>query len=57
MASSSIVKKYTSQENVYAISGLNLPILMKAIAFKQMTYKSWLKSLNAVTNPSLISYD
>tara|TARA_B100000035_G_scaffold314663_1_gene331705 strand:- start:37440 stop:37820 length:381 start_codon:yes stop_codon:yes gene_type:complete len=55
-SSSNIVKKYTSQENVYAISGLNLPMLMKAVTLKTNDIQIMLDEIIKCGNKSIINF-
>ena len=55
-SSSNIVKKHTSQENVYAISGLNLPMLMKAVTFKTNDIQIMLDEIIKCGNKSIINF-
>ena len=55
-SSSNIVKKYTSQENVYAISGLNLPMLMKAVTFKTNDIQIMVDEIIKCGNKSIINF-
>ena len=55
-SSSNIVKKHTSQENVYAISGLNLPMLMKAVTLKTNDIQIMLDEIIKCGNKSIINF-
>jgi len=55
-SSSNIVKKHTSQENVYAISGLNLPMLMKAVTFKPNDIHTMVDEIIKCGNKSIINF-
>jgi len=55
-SSSNIVKKHTSQEHVYAISGLNLPMLMKAVTFKTNDIQIMLDEIIKCGNKSIINF-
>ena len=55
-SSSNIVKKYTSQENVYAISGLNLPMLMKAVTLKTNDIQIMVNEIIKCGNKSIINF-
>ena len=55
-SSSNIVKKHTSQENVYAISGLNLPMLMKAVTFKTNDIQMMVDEIIKCGNKSIINF-
>ena len=55
-SSSNIVKKHTSQENVYAISGLNLPMLMKAVTLKTSDIKIMVDEIIKCGNKSIINF-
>ena len=55
-SSSNIVKKHTSQENVYAISGLNLPMLMKAVTFKTNDIQIMVDEIIKCGNKSIINF-
>ena len=55
-SSSNIVKKHTSQENIYAISGLNLPMLMKAVTFKTNDIQIMLDEIIKCGNKSIINF-
>jgi len=55
-SSSNIVKKYTSQEHVYAISGLNLPMLMKAVTFKTNDIQIMVDEIIKCGNKSIINF-
>lgn len=55
-SSSNVVKKYTSQENVYAISGLNLPMLMKAVTFKTNDIQIMVDEIIKCGNKSIINF-
>jgi len=55
-SSSNIVKKYTSQENVYAISGLNLPMLMKAVTLKTNDIQIMVDEIIKCGNKSIINF-
>ena len=55
-SSSNIVKKHTSQDNVYAISGLNLPMLMKAVTFKTNDIQIMLDEIIKCGNKSIINF-
>jgi mannose/fructose-specific phosphotransferase system component IIA len=54
--SSNIVKKHTSQENVYAISGLNLPMLMKAVTLKTNDIQIMVDEIIKCGNKSIINF-
>lgn len=55
-SSSNIVKKHTSQENVYAISGLNLPMLMKAVTLKTNDIQTMVDEIIKCGNKSIINF-
>jgi|SRR6056300_779392 PTS system mannose-specific IIA component len=55
-SSSNIVKKHTSQENVYAISGLNLPMLMKAVTLKTNDVQIMVDEIIKCGNKSIINF-
>ena len=55
-SSSNIVKKYTSQENIYAISGLNLPMLMKAVTLKTSDIQIMVDEIIKCGNKSIINF-
>ncbi len=55
-SSSNIVKKHTSQENVYAISGLNLPMLMKAVTFNTNDVQIMVDEIIKCGNKSIINF-
>lgn len=55
-SSSNIVKKYTSQENIYAISGLNLPMLMKAVTLKTNDIQIMVDEIIKCGNKSIINF-
>ena len=55
-SSSNIVKKHTSQENVYAISGLNLPMLMKAVTLKTNDIQIMMDEIIKCGNKSIINF-
>jgi PTS system mannose-specific IIA component len=55
-SSSNIVKKHTSQENVYAISGLNLPMLMKAVTLKTDDIQIMVDEIIKCGNKSIINF-
>jgi len=55
-SSSNIVKKHTSQENIYAISGLNLPMLMKAVTFKTNDIQIMVDEIIKCGNKSIINF-
>mgnify|MGYP002621248402 CR=1 FL=1 len=55
-SSSNIVKKHTSQENVFAISGLNLPMLMKAVTFKTNDIQTMVDEIIKCGNKSIINF-
>jgi len=55
-SSSNIVKKHTSQENVYAISGLNLPMLMKAVTLKTSDIQIMVDEIIKCGNKSIINF-
>ncbi|AKO63934.1 hypothetical protein VI34_02825 [Methylophilales bacterium MBRSG12] len=55
-SSSNIVKKHTSQENIYAISGLNLPMLMKAVTFKTNDIQTMVDEIIKCGNKSIINF-
>ncbi len=55
-SSSNIVKKHTSQENVYAISGLNLPMLMKAVTLKTNDIQIMVDEIIKCGNKSIINF-
>ena len=55
-SSSNIVKKYTSQESIYAISGLNLPMLMKAVTFKTNDIQIMVDEIIKCGNKSIINF-
>jgi mannose/fructose-specific phosphotransferase system component IIA len=55
-SSSNIVKKHTSQENVYAISGLNLPMLMKAVTLKTNDIQIIVDEIIKCGNKSIINF-
>ena len=55
-SSSNIVKKHTSQENVYAVSGLNLPMLMKAVTLKTNNIQIMVDEIIKCGNKSIINF-
>jgi len=55
-SSSNIVKKHTSQENIYAISGLNLPMLMKAVTLKTSDIQIMVDEIIKCGNKSIINF-
>ena len=55
-SSSNIVKKHTSQENVYAISGLNLPMLMKAVTLNTNNIQIMVDEIIKCGNKSIINF-
>ena len=55
-SSSNIVKKHTSQENIYAISGLNLPMLMKAVTLKTNDIQIMVDEIIKCGNKSIINF-
>ena len=55
-SSSNIVKKHSSQENVYAISGLNLPMLMKAVTLKTNDIQIMVDEIIKCGNKSIINF-
>ena len=55
-SSSNIVKKHTSQENVYAISGLNLPMLMKAVTLNTNDIQIMVDEIIKCGNKSIINF-
>ena len=55
-SSSNIVKKHTSQENIHAISGLNLPMLMKAVTFKTNDIQIMVDEIIKCGNKSIINF-
>ena len=55
-SSSNIVKKHTSQEHVYAISGLNLPMLMKAVTLKTNDVQIMVDEIIKCGNKSIINF-
>ena len=55
-SSSNIVKKHTSQDHVYAISGLNLPMLMKAVTFKTNDIQTMVDEIIKCGNKSIINF-
>ena len=55
-SSSNIVKKHTSQENVYAISGLNLPMIMKAVTLKTNDIQIMVDEIIKCGNKSIINF-
>ena len=55
-SSSNIVKKHTSQENIYAISGLNLPMLMKAVTLKTNDVQIMVDEIIKCGNKSIINF-
>jgi len=55
-SSSNIVKKYTSQENIYAVSGLNLPMLMKAVTLKTNDIQIMVDEIIKCGNKSIINF-
>lgn len=55
-SSSNIVKKHTSQENVFAISGLNLPMLMKAVTLKTNDIQIMVDEIIKCGNKSIINF-
>jgi len=55
-SSSNIVKKHASQEHVYAISGLNLPMLMKAVTFKTNDIQIMVDEIIKCGNKSIINF-
>ena len=55
-SSSNIVKKHTSQESIYAISGLNLPMLMKAVTLKTNDIQIMVDEIIKCGNKSIINF-
>ena len=55
-SSSNIVKKHTSQDHVYAISGLNLPMLMKAVTLKTSDIQIMVDEIIKCGNKSIINF-
>jgi PTS system mannose-specific IIA component len=55
-SSSNIVKKHTSDENIYAISGLNLPMLMKAVTLKTDDIQMMVDEIIKCGNKSIINF-
>ena len=55
-SSSNIVKKHTSQDHVYAISGLNLPMLMKAVTLKTNDIQIMVDEIIKCGNKSIINF-
>lgn len=55
-SSSNIVKRHTSQENIYAISGLNLPMLMKAVTLKTNNIQIMVDEIIKCGNKSIINF-
>jgi PTS system mannose-specific IIA component len=55
-SSSNIVKKHTSQENIYAISGLNLPMLMKAVTLETNDIQIMVDEIIKCGNKSIINF-
>ena len=55
-SSSNIVKKHTPQENVYAVSGLNLPMLMKAVTLKTNDIQIMVDEIIKCGNKSIINF-
>lgn len=55
-SSSNIVKKHTSQENIHAISGLNLPMLMKAVTLKTNDIQIMVDEIIKCGNKSIINF-
>jgi PTS system mannose-specific IIA component len=55
-SSSNIVKKHTSDENIYAISGLNLPMLMKAVTLKTEDIQMMVDEIIKCGNKSIINF-
>ena len=55
-SSSNIVKRHTSQENIYAISGLNLPMLMKAVTLKTNDIQIMVDEIIKCGNKSIINF-
>ena len=55
-SSSNIVKKHTSQEGIYAISGLNLPMLMKAVTLKTNDIQIMVDEIIKCGNKSIINF-
>jgi len=50
------VKKHTSDENIYAISGLNLPMLMKAVTLKTDDIQMMVDEIIKCGNKSIINF-
>ena len=55
-SSSNIVKPYTKNKNIYAISGLNLPMLMKAVTFKTDDVQIMIDEIIKCGNKSIINF-
>ena len=55
-SSSNIVKKHSLHENIYAISGLNLPMLMKAVTFKTNDIQIMVDEIIKCGNKSIINF-
>ena len=55
-SSSNIVKRHTSQENIYAISGFNLPMLMKAVTLKTNDIQIMVDEIIKCGNKSIINF-
>ena len=55
-SSSNIVKKHTLQENIYAISGLNLPMLMKAVTLNTNDIQIMVDEIIKCGNKSIINF-
>ena len=55
-SSSNIVKKHTTKENIYAISGLNLPMLMKAVTLKTNDIQIMVDEIIKCGNKSIINF-
>jgi mannose/fructose-specific phosphotransferase system component IIA len=55
-SSSNIVKAYSNHNNVFAISGLNLPMLMKAATFKTNDVQLMVDEIIKCGNKSIINF-
>jgi mannose/fructose-specific phosphotransferase system component IIA len=55
-SSSNIVKAYSNHSNVFAISGLNLPMLMKAATFKTNDVQLMVDEIIKCGNKSIINF-
>jgi mannose/fructose-specific phosphotransferase system component IIA len=55
-SSSNIVKAYSNHSNVFAISGLNLPMLMKAATFKTNDVQLMVDEIIKCGNRSIINF-